>query len=411
MADQPESPGAAASDSVTPAARPYEEDEISLLDLLAVLAENARLLIFGPLLAGIVALGISFLITPTFTARTTILPPQQQQSSLGMLASQLGALSGVAGTAGLSLKNPADLYVALIKSRTIADRIIERFKLMQLYKTKLQQTARDTLERATKVTAGNDGLIAIEVDDSDPTRAADIANAYVEELFRLNGHLAITDAQQRLVFFKSQQKNAYENLKKAQFALDEVGVPESLIKSSPGAVVAGIEGLKAQVTAQEVKLSTMRAYATEQSPEFQLAERQLSSLRAQLKQAELNGPVNDVQRADYLNRYRTYRYWETLFESMSRQHEAARLDVAREGAVIQVVDPAIPPEHKSKPKKALIAILATLITGVLLVLFVFLREALRNARNNPESATRLSRIGVGLRRLMPQRGKSGSALL
>ncbi len=159
------------------------DDEISLLDLLLVIAENARLLIFGPLLAGLAALGIAFIIPPTFTATTRILPPQQQQGAAAMLASQLGALGGLAGAAGLNVRNPADTYIALIKSRTVADGMIERFDLMKVYEQKLRQNTRTALEGATKVSSGKDGLITIEVDDKDPKRAADLANGYVQELF------------------------------------------------------------------------------------------------------------------------------------------------------------------------------------------------------------------------------------
>src|SRR3990170_4099285 len=153
------------------------DDEISLLDLLLVVAENARLLIFGPLLAGLAALGIAFIIPPTFTATTRILPPQQQGGAAAMLASQLGALGGLAGAAGLNIKNPADTYVALIKSRTVADKLLDRFDLLNVYDQKYRQEARKGLEDATKVSAGKDGLITIEVDDKDPKRSADIANA------------------------------------------------------------------------------------------------------------------------------------------------------------------------------------------------------------------------------------------
>ena len=153
------------------------EDEISLLDLLLVVAENARRLIFGPLLAGLAAPGIAFTIPPTFTATTRILPPQQQQGAAAMLASQLGALGGLAGAAGLNIKNPADTYVALIKSRTVADKLVDRFDLFNIYDQKYRQEARKELETLTKVSTGNDGLITIEVDDKDPKRAAAMANA------------------------------------------------------------------------------------------------------------------------------------------------------------------------------------------------------------------------------------------
>jgi len=237
------------------------DDEISLLDLLLVVAENARLLIFGPLLAGLAALGIAFVIPPTFTATTRILPPQQQQGAAAMLASQLGALSGLAGAAGLNIKSPANTYVALVKSRTVADGLIDRFYLIKVYEAKLRQDARKALESSTKVTSGKDGLITIEVDDKDPKRAAALANGYVEALYKLTGSLAITEAQQRRVFFEKQLQLGQENLKKAEVALGQTGAG-GLIRSAPQAMVEGVVRLKAQVTAQEVRPATMRGYLT-----------------------------------------------------------------------------------------------------------------------------------------------------
>ena len=385
-----------------------KDDAIKLLDLGTLIAENLRLLIYGSLLAGLVALGAAFLITPTFTAKTTILPPHRQQSTLALLASQLGTLSGLAGAAGINIKDPADLYVALLKSRTIADHLIKRFNLMQVYDAEWQKSARETLASATSISSEKNGLITIEVDDSDPKRAADMANAYVQELFRLNGKLAITDAQQRRTFFEKELKTAREALSEAEAKLAEVGVSKALVKASPEAIVASIAKLQAQITAQEIKLSTMRSYATEQSPEYRLAKAELASLRTQLAQTEVSeSPKKNSAGADYLNRYRNYQYQQTLFEIMLQQYEAARLDEAREGATIQVVDPALPPERKSKPRKALIAILATLSTGVILFLFLLVRESFRNAQKDLETASKLTRIRGGFRRLLPHKRQSG----
>ena len=383
-----------------PATQPGNEDELSLLGLLLVLAENARLLVFGPLLVGLVALGYAFTITPVFTAKTTILPPQRQQSSAAMIASQLGALSGIVGLGASGLNNSPRLYVALIGSRTVADRLVDRFNLLKLYRRKTREDTRKALQRLTQVTARKDGLISIEVDDKDPKRAAAMANAYVEELSRLTDGLAITEAQQRRKFFENQLEAAQENLKKAQLALGSVGVPESLIKSSPAALLEGIGRLRAMVTAQEIRVSTMRGYLTEQSPKFQLAQRELESLRTQLVMAERDQPSAAGKGAEYLNRLRDFKYQETLFELLAKQYEAARLDEAREGASLQVVDVAQPPERKSKPSKAKIAVLTTLASGMLLALFVLFREAVRNARRTPESASKVARIGAGLRALV-----------
>lgn len=363
------------------------DDEISLLDILQVLAENARLLILGPLLIGLAALGWAYTITPTFTATTRILTPQQQQSAAAAALAQLGALAGAAGAAS-GIKNPADMYVGLIKSRTIADRMVDRFKLMDVYEEEYREDARKNLATKSVISAGKDGLITIAVDDRDPKRAAAMANAYVEELSALNGSLALTEAQQRRQFFEKELVKAKKNLVRAELALGGAGVSENVLKFNPEALGEGLATLKAQVVAKEVQLSSMRGYLTANSPDFRQARQELAALRAQLAKAANNPPTGG--NADYINRYRDFKYNEVLFEQLARQYELAKIDESREGTVIQVVDAAQPPERKSKPKKAQIAILVALSSGFVLLLFVFIRRALENASQDPEAAAKLA---------------------
>lgn len=378
-----------------------EDDEISLLDILQVVAENARLLIFGPLIIGLAALGGAFLATPTFTATTRIVTPQQQQSGAAAALAQLGALAGAAGAVA-GIKNPADIHVGLIKSRTIADRMLERFKLVDVYEADYREDARKALANNSQITAGKDGLITIEVDDHDPKRAAAMANAYVEELAKLNGSLALTEAQQRRLFFEKELAKAKASLVRAEVALGGAGVSESVLKFNPEALGEGIATLKAQVVAKEVQLASMRGYLTANSPDFRQAQQELAALRTQLAKADQSRPSGG--NADYINRYRDFKYNEVLFEQLARQYELAKIDESREGTVIQVVDVAQPPERKSKPRKALIAILATLASGFVLLLFVFTRRALQNADQNPESAAKLAAVRAGFWRVL----KSGS---
>ncbi len=374
-----------------------EEDEISLLDLLQTLAENARLLIFGPLIVGLGALGLSFLITPTFTATTRIMTPQQQQGGAAAALAQLGALAGMAGAAA-GIKNPADMYVGLIKSRSLADRMLDRFKLMDVYEANYREDARTTLANNSKISAGKDGLITIEVDDYDPKRAAAMANAYVEELSALNGRLALTEAQQRRQFFENELSKAKANLVRAEIALGGVGVGENVLKFNPEALGEGIATLKAQVVSKEVQLASMRGYLTENSPDLRQAQQELSALRAQLGKIEHNRPTGG--NAEYINRYRDFKYNEVLFEQLAKQYELAKIDESREGTVIQVVDVAETPERKSKPKKAQIAILASLASGFVLLLFVFVRNALQNTQHDPESTAKLAAVRAGFGRIL-----------
>ena len=373
-----------------------EEDEINLLDLLQVIADNLRLLILGPLAVGLTALGFSFQITPTFTATTTFLPPQQLQSSAASVWQSLGGLGGVAGFA-TDVKNMGDQYIAFTESRTVKDALIEKFGLLARYKVELLDDARMQLGGRTKITSNRSGLIVVQVDDFDPKMAAEMANEYVEELTRLLGRLALTEAQERRAFFEQQLKKARDGLTTAEVALKATGISESAVKASPTAAVGVVASLMAQVAAKEVQISAMRGYLTDGAPDFKRAQSELAALRNQLARIDKDNTSTNGG-SDYVAKYRDFKYYETLFELMGKQYEIARIDVSREGAVIQVVDKALPPERKSKPEKALIAVITTLATGFVLLLFVFMRQALRNAGQAPESAQKLSGLRASLRR-------------
>lgn len=367
------------------------EDEISLLDLLQTIVDNLRLLILGPLAVGLTALGISFTVPPTFTATVKFLPPQQQQSAAASMLASLGGLGGLAGAAA-GLKNPSDQYLAFMKSNSVQDELIERFQLQTRYEAKLRTDARLALTGNTRASGGKDGLISVEIDDKDPEFAATLANAHVDELQKLLARLAVTEAQQRRAFFEKQLNQVKDKMVAAELALRATGISGSVLKSNPTSAVAAVAALKAQVTAQEVKLGALRGYLAETAPDFKQALTELANLRAQLAKQEKDEPASAAGQGDYVAKYREFKYQETLFDLFAKQFEVAKIDESREGAVIQVLDAAQPPERKAKPKKALIAIIATLATGFALLLFVFIRQALRNAGQDRESATKLAAL-------------------
>jgi tyrosine-protein kinase Etk/Wzc len=378
-----------------------EDDEISLLDLLQVIVDNLRLLVLGPLACGLVALGISFAITPTFTAKTQFLPPQQQQSAAASMLASLGALGGLTGTA-TGIKSPADQYIAFLKSVSLQDALIERFKLTEKYDVKLKEDARLSLTGNVRIASGKDGLISVEADAKDPKFAADLANAHVEELRNLLGRLAVTEAQQRRMFYEKQLQITKENLAKADVALKSSGINSSVLKSSPSSAIEAVARLKAGISVQEVKLGSMRNYLTESAPEFKQALNELASLKTQLALAEKEEPAAQGA-SDYVSRYREFKYQETMFELFAKQFELAKVDESREGAVIQVLDFAQPPERKAKPKKAMIAILAALASGFAFLLFVFVRSALINATQNEATKIKMATLKGSWNRAMGKR--------
>jgi uncharacterized protein involved in exopolysaccharide biosynthesis len=382
----------------TPLPEDDEEDDISLLDLLQVVVDNLRLLILGPLVVGLAALGFTYTIAPTFTATTRFMPPQQQASGAASLLAGLGALGGLAGAAS-GLKNPADQYVAFIKSDTVGNALIERFKLVERYEADFKVDARKTLGEKIRISSGKDGLITVQVDDKEPAFAATLANAHVEELGKLLNRLAVTEAQQRRAFFEKQLTSAKDNLVKAEIALKASGVNSSALKATPAAAVEGLARLKASITAQEIKLASMRGYLSESAPDFKQAQTELAAMQSQMARAEKAEPATQGD-ADYVARYRDYKYYETLFELFAKQFELAKVDEAREGAVIQVVDPAEPPERSSKPKKSQLTILITVLTLFGLLLFISIRKAFQHASKAPQAIKKWSKIRISLRRVL-----------
>jgi len=385
------------------------EDEISLLDLLIVLAKHKKLILGVPFGAAVVAAGISLLMPNIYTGTTKILPPQQNQSAaaamLSQLGGQLGGLGGLAGGA-LGIKNPNDLYIGMLKSRTVADNLISRFELRKLYETKTSDDTRKALESNARMTSGRDGIIVIEFDDKEPKRAATIANAYVEELYKLTQTLAVTEASQRRLFFERQLDQTRKNLANAETAarqgLEKGGLV--VIDAQGKGMVETTARLRGQITVKEIQISAMRAFATGQNPDLKQAQHELDAMKQELAKMEgtSSGRANagSVGKADGMENLRLLRdvkYFETIFELLAKQHEIAKIDEARDASIVQVLDPAVEPERKSKPMRALIVILTALVVGFLAILWAFIKEAGDKARQNPDQAARLNLLRRHLR--------------
>ena len=354
-----------------------EGGDFELGKLMAPVLANWRILLGGMVLAGVLAACYStFVMTPQFTSTTTFLPPQQQQSSAAAALSSLGPLAGLAGA---NLKSPADQYISLMQSVTVADRMIDRFNLMSVYKSKYRRDARKVLGQQTQMALGKkDSLISVSVDDPDPKRAAAMANQYVDELRRMTSVLAVSEAQQRRVFFEGQMQAAKGKLIAAQTALQDSGFTSGAIKAAPQAAAEQYAQLRAQATAAEVRLQTLRSSLTDATPEVTQQISRLESLRSKLAQYETTAQA-DPSAPDYISKYREFKYQETLFDLLSKQYELARVDESHEGGLIQVVDPALPAELKSKPQRAIITIEVMLVAGMLISAGLVLRERRRRS--------------------------------
>jgi tyrosine-protein kinase Etk/Wzc len=404
-----ETPGLRPAASAVPG-EPYES---RVLDLLILLSRRKPIILRTTLAAALLAVIVSLLLPNRYTATTNILPPQQNQSLAAAMVGQLGALGPMAAMAqkDLGLKNPNDLYVGMLRSRTAEDALIRRFDLLQVYREKRMSDARKDLENASSIVLGKEGFISISVEDKDRSRAPQIANAYVEQLRQLTQDLAVTEAGQRRIFFERQLELAKNHLADAEQALKQTEQKTGLIQldGQAKAIIESVVKLRALIAAKEVELHAMRLFSTEQNPDVLLRERQLSGLRAQLALLEKQSggpggnsgnvqvPAGNVPEAglQYVRKLRDVKYAETIFELLAKQYEAARLDEAKTAAVIQVLDPAIEPDRKSSPPRTLIVTIVTLLGFFGSVLYVLSTEALGRMGLNPDVHDRWSTLTTG----------------
>jgi uncharacterized protein involved in exopolysaccharide biosynthesis len=384
-----------------------EDDEISLLDLLIFLAKHKRVVVGLPFFVAIVAAIVSLLMPNVYTGTTRILPPQQSASAASILLSQLG--TGVGALAGgvLGIRNPSDLYISMLKSRTVADDLIARFDLNKLYEQELQSNTRRILEGRTTIVAGKEGIITVEVDDKDAKRAADLANAYADELLKLTNRLAVTEASQRRLFFEHQLLQAKDNLISAEIAarqgLQRGGIAQ--VDAQGRSMIEVTARLRAQISTKEVQLSSMRTFAAEGNPELQRTQQELEALRRELSRIEGSSPLAAVGKGgeggnrglDNLGRLRDVKYYEFLYELLAKQYELAKIDEAKDATVVQVMDKAIEPDRKSKPRRTIIVLLSALVALFVGILWAFLHEATARAKTDREQAFRLERLRDYLR--------------
>ena len=335
-----------------------------------------------------------------------VVPLQQSQSIALALLSQVGggALAGAAGSA-LGMRSLADLYVGMLKSDTVSDAIIKRFGLVELYEEDTLVDTRKKLDERTTISSGRDGIIVIEVEDRSPERAAQLANAYVEELERISQNFAVTEAGLRRTFFEKQLLKAKDQLAEAEIRFKTSQEKTGLLRleDQGRAIIEAIAGLRAQVAVKEVQLGSMRSYATDANAEYQRARRELAELRSQLEKLEKaenskgpdifipTGKVPEIG-LEYVRRLRDVKYYEVLFELLAKQYEVARLDEAKDAVVIQTLDKATPPDKKHKPKRALIVLGLTFLAVVFTTIGVFVREALERINADPVRGARLTQI-------------------
>lgn len=360
-------------------------EEINLLELVRIIVRRKLTIISLCVVAALLSVAYSLTLPNIYTATAKILPPQKESGGgLSALLSQAGGLAGLAGGMG-GLGGNADLYIGILKSRSVADAVIKRLDLLKEYNAKTPDAARNALASAVKVQAGKDGLISVSSDNTDPQKAALLVNTLVEELGRRSVQLNLSKAGTERVFLEKRLDLVKVDLKKAEEDLKRFSEQNRAIKvdQQTSASIQGIAQLKAEIVSKEVQLESLRSFQTDESPEIKALRAGIARLKGQLGTMAGSGRSSDAILSvgsvpnlglEYARLMRELKIQETIFEQLTKQYEMVKLNEAKDSSSLQVLDEAVAPAQKSKPKRSLIVILSTVMAFFISIFLVFLQE-------------------------------------
>ncbi len=380
-----------------------DQDEINLLDLLLVLAKRWKMIIGIPFVVAVITAIITLFMPNIYTAKTMIISSDDSSGGIGAaLMAQLGGLASIAG-GSLGGKTTSDLYVTMLKSETIKDPIIDKFKLMDRYKAKIRTDVYKALDGASIISLGKkDGVITVSFTDKDPKFSAEMANAFVDELGKLAARLNMSGAANNRKFYEKQIAETKADLSKAEEALKEFQTKHKTISvtEQAKATIEGVAQLRAQLALKEVELGTMQRQFTDNSQEVKSAKSAVLHLRGQI--ASLEGRAGSSSSSipnlgavpqlgqEYLRLMREFKIQEAVLEMLAKQYELAQVSEGKDTVPFQILEKAKVPERKSKPKRSTIVIMSAFSTGFLMVLVAFLQEF--SEKMSPEDRQRWEQI-------------------
>jgi tyrosine-protein kinase Etk/Wzc len=390
--------------------------EVPLLDYLIVLAKYSRMIIIASVAVTVAAYLILFILPNKYTATARLLPPQENLTMSAQLLDSLGGrVSPGAGPGGpggsmggmaaglLGLRSAGDLYVAIATSNTALDHIITRFHLKKFYDAKYLEDARKLLRQNAKINLNKkDGVIVVEVTATSPKLAAEIANAFTEELDRLLQGFAVQEAKGRLAFLEQERLQTGQNLVKAEESLRSFSEKNSVLQldTQTKGAIEYIARLRAEIDSKEISIQVLRQQATPLNYDVVRMETEIKGLKEKLHAAESQWEncVSDVclptSKAptlglEYLRLFREAKFQESLYQLFNKMVEIARLDMVRNVAVVQVLDPANPPERRSN-KRLMPALVCGMITFLVMIFVAFGMEYRQNMEHSDEDLQRLA---------------------
>lgn len=373
----------------------WAEEEISILEILQVIARRKAVIFRICATVAILSILISLALRNVYTATARVVPPQKDSSAgLSALLSQTGGLAALASGMGISASGTTELYMGILKSRSVADAVINKLDLQKEYKTRTIDDTRKKLKRYVKFKAGKDGIIVIDADNRDPKRAALLANTFVEELGRRSVQLNLSKAGTERIFLEKRLEVVRQELRAAENDMKAFQEKYKTIKadSQATAAIEGIARIKAELVSREVQLATLRNSMTDESVEVKTLQAAINRLKSQLASMTGSGGMDVIPSmgnvpslgVEYVRKLRELKIQEAIFEHLTKQYELAKINEAKDSSTLQILDDAVAPLKKSKPRRLLIFIFATVTAFIVSIFVVLIQEYL--AKLSPEDA-------------------------
>jgi len=390
-----------------------EGTKSNIIDYFSVVVKWRKLIFVNFIVVCIITAIISLILPKTFSANSTILPPTNEADAFG-LSSLIGNLPlGPLGFGGVSEETYT--FMAILHSRTVMEAIAEKFDLMQRYDYENMEYTVKELRQNVIIEINEDGTITLssmastkflpddEEENEARTLARDMANAFIEELDRVNTRLKTEKAHNNRVFIEKRYeqnindlRNAEEELKTFQKTHGVIALPQQTVITIETAAE-----INANIIAKEVEVSVLSGYVSESHSELTRAKSELTELRKKFNEMKTgrnrdilnnNGtqntrlfiPLNDVPDLGlkYIRRYREVSLQQKILEFLLPQYEQAKIQEAKDTPTVQVLDKAVTPVKRKKPKRAIMVLLAGLLSIVFSVTGVFFVEYIRYLEEN-----------------------------
>lgn len=397
-----------------------QKKDFGILDYLIAVLNWRKWLLINFFVVSILSAGISLVLPKWYLASSTIMPPKQDMGLLGLSQLTNSIPFGGMGLDFLKGGNVGYTYMAILQSRTVLDRLIDDYDLMTIYE--YNENERDKARKAVSANLDfnldKEATITVTVLDKDPNRAAGMANALIIYLDSLNVILNVEKARNNRIFIehrftqnKTDLQNAEESLKTFQEKYGAIALP-----TQAEAAIKNAAELQARVMLEEVELGIKQKYLSPSHEEIVQGKNKVSELRKKLSEMQFgepagaaNGnakvmeilpPLADVPELglQFARHLREVRVQKTLYELLIEQYELAKIEEAKTIPTVQVLDRAIPPERKYKPKRSLIVIFSALSTTMIFVVFILVIERIRLLQvEEPERYANLAKVLPGMK--------------